>query len=139
MEHLIIRKFFGNIFFYFEQQNWIFLSFRILAINNSRKFYGTTYINTNESNDPLVQFINLKDGSQRDDIYQVNFTNEELDSNEIFCRRTTKTIQRKHLIFFIMKSLNFFNRLVEIMRFWTIYRNWTPWSASNCKYQLKCA
>lgn len=70
----------------------MYLTFRILAINNSRKFHGTTYIDTHETNDPLVQFIHLEDGNQRDNIYQVDLTNEELNSNEIFCRGITKTI-----------------------------------------------
>lgn len=63
-----------------------------MATNNSRKYNGTTYI---EAEDPLVQIIHLEDGVQRNDIYQIVFTPEELHSSDTFCRGITKTISRK--------------------------------------------
>lgn len=65
---------------------------RISATNNSRRYNGTTYW---EAEDPLVQLIHLDDGNQRDDIYQIVFTPDELHSSCTFCRGITKVISRK--------------------------------------------
>lgn len=66
---------------------------RISATNNSRKFYGSTYL---EDDDPLVQRINLVDDTQRNDTYQIIFTPEQLCSSDTFCREITEIIDCKY-------------------------------------------
>ncbi|XP_055301979.1 uncharacterized protein LOC129568316 [Sitodiplosis mosellana] len=55
----------------------------ISATNNSRRYNGTTFY---ESNDPYVQRIHLDDGTQRNDTYEMNFTDDEINSNDTFCK-----------------------------------------------------
>lgn len=94
----ILRKFFFFIknrrikpnLYISTMKNFIYV-FRILSDNNSRKYNGTTYI---ETNDPHVQRINLLDIPQRNGTYEVEFSDVELKSTELFCKET-KTIERK--------------------------------------------
>ncbi|XP_055316904.1 uncharacterized protein LOC129576220 [Sitodiplosis mosellana] len=60
----------------------------ISARNNSRKYNGTTYI---ESNDPHVQRIAASDGGFKG-LYEVNFTDDELSSTDTFCKGISKLI-----------------------------------------------
>lgn len=66
-------------------------AFRISSDNNSRKYNGTTYVKTT---DPHMQRLHLLDIPQRNGTYEVEFTDVELKSTEIFCKET-KTIERK--------------------------------------------
>lgn len=70
-----------------NKKKMIFCS--ISATNNSRKFNGTTL---NEMNDPNVQRIHLDDSNQFKAVYEVNFSNNEINSNETFCKGISKTI-----------------------------------------------
>lgn len=45
--------------------------------------------------DPHVQRIHLDDGYQRNDVYEVIFTDEELNSNATFCRGISRIISGK--------------------------------------------
>lgn len=47
-----------------------------------------------ETTDPHVQRLQLLDIPQRDGTYEVEFSDVELKSTEIFCKET-KTIERK--------------------------------------------
>lgn len=69
-------------------KNWL-LWCSISATNNSRRYNGTTFY---ESNDPHVQRIHLDDGSQRNDTYEINFTDEEVNSNDTFCKGISKIL-----------------------------------------------
>lgn len=64
---------------------------RILSDNNSREYNGTTVIENAEI--PYVQRIDLFDGP-RIEVYEVEFTKDELQSNETFCRGISKIISR---------------------------------------------
>lgn len=66
-----------------------FVVYSISAKNNSRKFNGTTL---NEVNDPHVQRIHLKDDTQLDAVYEVNFSDNEINSNEKFFKGISKHI-----------------------------------------------
>lgn len=63
----------------------------IPSLNNSRKYNGITFY---ESDDPHVQRIKLDDTNQFG-LYEINFTDDEIHSNETFCRGITKKISGK--------------------------------------------
>lgn len=46
----------------------------------------------NETKDPHVQRIHLKDDSQLDAVYEVNFSDNEINSNKTFCKSISKHI-----------------------------------------------
>lgn len=86
--------------------------FRISSDNNSRKYNGTTYI---ETNDPHVQRIKLSDIPQRNGTYEVEFTDVELKSTETFCK-ATNTIQRKRKQLIMSRLSTFRPITVHIVR-----------------------
>lgn len=61
----------------------LFLIRRVLSKNNSRKYNGTTYV---EMNGPLVQHLRIDDA--RHPVYEVTFTQNELQSKESLCKDT---------------------------------------------------
>lgn len=66
---------------------------RISSENNSRTLSDTTQYN--EMNDPHEQRIAVVDFPHCDGVYEVNFTDNELDSNETFCKGIKTVISRK--------------------------------------------
>lgn len=64
-------------------------------MNNSSKYNWTTYF---EAENLHVQLIHSDDDNQRDDIYQIIFTPEELDSNDTFCRGITKIVSESGVL-----------------------------------------
>lgn len=94
----------------FLNKSYIFHAFRISSDNNSRKYNGTTYI---ETNDLHVQRINLLDIPQRNGTYEVEFSDVELKSTDTFCKET-KTIERKRNKIIIDKILDSMCGLITI-------------------------
>lgn len=66
---------------------------RISSDNNSRKYNGTTYIEDAEI--PSVQRLNLNDGRIQY-VYEVEFSDDELQSNETFCRGIFKLVSSQY-------------------------------------------
>ncbi|XP_031626818.1 uncharacterized protein LOC116343071 [Contarinia nasturtii] len=64
----------------------------LLATNNSRQYNGTTDYTTNDPVDPHVQLIHVEDGVQTNGVYEVNFTDSELSTNNMFCKGISKKI-----------------------------------------------
>lgn len=60
-------------------------------MNNSRKYNGTTY---RETEDPSIQRIHIED-QQEDEVDEIEFTEDELSSNDPFCRGITTPISGK--------------------------------------------
>lgn len=55
------------------------------------------YTNTtvSEMNDPHIQRLYLNDWPQRDAVYEIEFTDDELQSNRTFCKGVSKLITGK--------------------------------------------
>lgn len=76
---------------------------RISATNNLRRYNGTTFY---ASNDPHVQRIHLNDGPQRNDTYEVNFTDDEIDSNDTFCKGISKILSGECIATYICEVIH---------------------------------
>lgn len=69
---------------------WISIS----SDNNSRTLSDKTQYN--EKNDPHEQQIAVVDFPHCDGVYEVDFTDDELESNETFCKGIKTLISRKN-------------------------------------------
>lgn len=67
--------------------------FRISSENNSRTLNDTTKYN--EVNDPHEQQIALVDFPYCDGVYEVKFSDAELQSNTTFCKGISTVLSRK--------------------------------------------
>lgn len=65
---------------------------RISSDNNSRTLSDKTLYN--EMNDPHEQKIAVVDFPYCDGVYEVNFTDDELESNETFCKGIRSVLSR---------------------------------------------
>lgn len=81
----------------------LFLWNRILSTNNSKKHVGITEYDI-KSTDPHVQVVHLAEPYRFIGVYKVKFTDNELISNETFCKGisdTVITVYCKWIFFFI--------------------------------------
>lgn len=79
---------------------WHFLQYmsllhaeRMRSLNNGKKYTGETYYEAEDP--PQSQRIHISDSSQSDSVLRIDFTNDELNSTDIFCRVITEIISRK--------------------------------------------
>lgn len=83
---------------------------RISSENNSRTLNDTTsYKGKEESGSPLEQRIALVDYPYCDGVYEVKFTEKELQSDETFCKGVSSVISRKKKLI----SLNLFDSIIR--------------------------
>lgn len=75
-----------------------------MSLNNSNKYNGTTYLEQNSNGvlNPHIHRIRLDDGTW-DALYEVEFTDEQLQSHDQFFKGVSKSIYGK---FFFKVSLN---------------------------------
>lgn len=68
--------------------------------NNSRTLNDTTsYEGKDESGDPLEQRVAIVDYPYCDGVYEGKFTENELQSDETFCKGVSSVISRKESVF----------------------------------------
>lgn len=64
---------------------------RITSLNNNRKFCGNTYY---EGEEVLSQRIHIDDPGQGDYVVRIDFTKDEIELNQPFCKGITEIISR---------------------------------------------